>query len=102
MGTDWMGKTFESWGVVWTPAIEHSPFFDCEKCDWPFLDLGSGATVTEEACKQVVGYERSSSGGGKIVFECPVCFEKYWFHASRLIFLEIMGKCSAWPKKEKK
>ncbi len=90
----------KSWGMVWTEAIPYSAGWRCENssCTWevPFGD---------EAYKYIVGFACEPAYKdvihlivGKAIFECPMCFEKFWFHFSDQLVKYAKQWCPNWPK----
>jgi hypothetical protein len=90
-----------SWGVIWSEAIHHSNLLNCEnpECSW-------NLPTNSEAFKYVVGFD---CGGpqitcwgakvfGKLIFECPICFEKFWIHGDEDWVEYAFELCPLWPK----
>jgi hypothetical protein len=89
--------------VIYSEAIPHSLGLRCEKpeCSWN-LPLGPKAYL------YIVGFEHGGQYKnefeslilGKLIFECPTCFEKFWIHAGWewLDHDSLILFCPNWPK----
>lgn len=91
-----------SWGVSWCPGMAHCGDLEsCPSCNW-----SNNHTLTRgpQGMDFMVGYDSGApcdpddDQAGAFVFECPACFEKFWFHANTAT-LDYLSTClAAWPK----
>ncbi len=90
----------KSWGVVWTEAISYFAGWRCENpsCSWGLPDYG-------EKYKCIVGFvceppyqDVARLIVGKVIFECPKCFENFWLHFNDDLARRAMRYCPNWPK----
>jgi hypothetical protein len=42
-------------------------------------------------------YRKDKDYPGGFIFECPQCFEKFWYHAGRES-IDLLVEINAWPK----
>ena len=82
-----------SWGVHYTSDIPLAKNWCCQNCGWEALRN----TSTHQHCvgfskevpsPKICTSNRKKTGG--IIFECPRCFEKFWFHTVDVIVEDIM------------
>lgn len=90
-------KRFPSWGVGWHSCMVHSREGSCPHCGWE-----SDIMRVKEMMPYMVGFD---NGGppkrgflGAFIFECPTCFEKFWFHAEKNTVEYLATFHDAWPK----
>lgn len=95
-------KQIRSWGVIWSEAIPRAGDWRCQnsECRWDF-------NAEDDSAQYVVGFTTdgaypSSLGGemrvGRIIIECPDCFEKFYFHVTADTVDSIRDNCAVWPK----
>ncbi len=90
----------KSWGVVWTEAIPYSARWECKnpECYWrPTLGMRLYDHMVGFAHEPIV--KRDQSIAGKMIVECPRCFEKFWFHVHDMN-VEDMMVSKNWPRKD--
>ena len=84
----------KSWGVALNDSIPRAAGWDCQNkdCGWKC------AVLYRYWYDNIVGYEHDScTGEGKVIIECPCCFEKFWFHFDAKE-CHLPQKCPNWPK----
>lgn len=97
-----MSDELNSWGVVLTEAIPYSAGIDCRNCGWQFWLIDYPA-----AFEYVVGFDShlgaldyfdtpANKVKGRMIMECPKCFEKFWIHVHELTVQE-MKRHGLWP-----
>ena len=47
--------------------------------------------------KAITTYRKDDDYPGAFIFECPQCFEKFWYHACRES-IDLLVLVDAWPK----
>ncbi|MBA3733260.1 hypothetical protein H0W91_02695 [Patescibacteria group bacterium] len=87
---------FKSWGVTYSSDMYHGMDHSCHcGAEFPFqTQLRANLIV---GFTQTAGPQRSDRGGIAI-FECPKCFEYFWFHlgvSSPKVYKMFAPK---WPK----
>ncbi|MFH0873447.1 MAG: hypothetical protein V1846_01255 [Candidatus Komeilibacteria bacterium] len=94
-------KQVHSWGVSYNKAIPHSGDLGCPVCGW---ESPSGGIDLTEMAAYLVGFDTELSGlsqdeecMGGFIFECPHCFERFWFHAADCS-IDLLIFIDAWPK----
>lgn len=85
---DVIGEVFQSWGEPWNQSIRHSTDWNCDKCNWSFLDQHPLPQI-----QYVVGFSTNipipshqHDVVGILIVECPNCFSKFFFHLTRLFW----------------
>lgn len=95
-------KNPRSWGVHWSPSIVHSNRGDCEAPQCRSSLFLCGTEDIDYLMKYMVGYDSGVLGSictrGAFIFECPKCFEKFWFHAGIGVVERLSATHPAWPK----
>lgn len=84
----------DAWGEQWHEDIRHAKDFSCRGCGWRWM-----RAPIEEQYTCVAGWNPrppspSRVGNrGMVIIECPICFEKFWFHLDLVCLenAEMMG-----------
>lgn len=91
-----MEKSLRSWGVRFNQDFSHSLDFSCPYCEW----RSDGMSI-RNMVYYLVGFDTTCRRGngfpGVFIFECPQCFEKFWYHACRES-IDLLVLVDAWPK----
>jgi len=89
-----------SWGIQANIAT-YAPEYECDECGWNILrhlnELSRDSRV-----EVMVGFDASVPGinrVGALVFECPNCYEKLWFHVTLESLALYMLKFKNWPNR---
>lgn len=96
----------ETWGIRYNQDIPYAPDHDCQNpgCDW-----STGSSFRTEHgpwWDHVVGFSPIGPPSnrphivGILIFECPKCFHRFWFHIDRegMELLERLAKESGCPQ----
>ena len=86
---------FRSWGIVFSDDMYHSSGYKC-KCGF---EIPSDFMLYDQL---LVGFSTSSTPKegyvGVGIFECPQCFEKFWFHFESSFVRILQEELPKWPK----
>ncbi len=91
-------RPLRSWGVSFSDAISHSADLCCPKCGWRdesyCLDI---VKMTPYLVGFTTEMRKDDESPGGFIFECPECFEKFWYHAGRSS-IDLLVFLNSWPK----
>jgi hypothetical protein len=95
-------KKYTSWGESYHPGIHRSNDWGCPQCNWSIVSLSAPHEGIRE---NLIGFSvnqpipsRRENIVGILLFECPECFEKFWFHATNDAIAVIRSSSAKWPK----
>ncbi len=95
-GPDGMLYPLPNWGVL-LGGVYYSPSLSCPNCGWGEEYRGFDVIVEHiiglsHDCPMSRGGDWQDVDVGALIFECPRCFTKFWFHARGLSIIMVVAK----------
>lgn len=86
----------KSWGVEYSEDFLHASDLICPNCNIFNPDFKIPVDL-------LVGFSTTGPGVcfprvGIIIFECDICFQKFWYHLTMETLIHLRRKSDKWPK----